>query len=67
MHGSELRLFMGQDIPPTLTIYVRHAPDIPVVGTIFNGFSYDAEIELITSPATSLAFSLKSFINDFNK
>ena len=24
IHGNELRLFMGQDIPPTLIIYVAH-------------------------------------------
>ena len=35
MHGSELRLFLGQVIPPT-------PPDIAAVGTILNVFSYDA-------------------------
>ena len=41
MQGSELRLFLGQSIPPTLNYFCR-APDIAAVGTILNVFSYDA-------------------------
>ena len=40
-HGSELRLFIGQGIPPYY-YYLCRAPDIAAVGTIFNVFSYDA-------------------------
>ena len=42
MYGSELRLFMGQGISPTLTIYLFRTPAIAALGTIFNVVSYDA-------------------------
>ena len=36
MHGSELRLFMGQGIPPTITLQVQCRTER--VGTIFKVF-----------------------------
>ena len=40
MHGSELRLFLGQGISTTLTIYVAHLT--AKVGTIFSVYGYGA-------------------------
>ena len=37
-----LHLYMGQGIPPTLTIYVTHQHSS--IATIFNVFDYNAEL-----------------------